>query len=137
MTNYFPAQTHSVVSLNAPFPIRLRTSICHLHAVWHFDHSYKNDEVADPTAFVVRKLLQGASKLRPSVDSRAPITTYILYLLVRSAHNFTHCYYHNMLIPAMYRFAFHAILRIGEIAVSSANQRKHCSAGPPGDDLSD
>ena len=118
------SQTPSVVSFVAhlfqlgcaPFSITSTLSaILYIH---------KFHEVADPTAaFVIRKLLQGATKLRPSVDSRAPITTYILYLLVRSAPNVTDCCYHNMLISAMYLFIFHAFLRIGEIVVSSENQK--------------
>ena len=103
LTNYFPAQTPSVVSLKARFPIRLCAFLCHLHSVCHFVHSYNIHEVADHTAIVIRKLLQGASKLRPSVYPRPPITTYILYLLVRSAPNVKYCYYHsNMLIISTY-----------------------------------
>ena len=80
--------------------------------------------MADPTAaFVIRKLLQCAAKLSPSVDSRAPITQSILSLIVRSAPNVTDCYYHNMLISARYLFAFHASLRVWEIVVISADQK--------------
>ena len=109
LTYFPPAETPSVVSFvahlfqlsYAPSSITITlSSISYIHKI---------NEMADPTAaFVIRKLLQGAAKLRPSVDSRAPITRYILYILVRSAPNITDCYNHNMLISAMYIFAFNA-----------------------------
>ena len=124
LTNYFPAETPSIVSFVAQLfqlgygPSSIPTTLSAISYI------HKIHEVADPTAsFVIRKLLQGAAKLRPSVYSRAPITQSILYLLVRSAPNVTDCYYRNALISAMHLFAFHVFLRIGEIVVSSANQK--------------
>ena len=77
----------------------------------------------DPTsAFVIKKLLHGASKLRPSVDYRAPVTKEILHSLVRSAHHITDCFYNNTLVCSMYLLAFHGFLRIGEIVVSSVRK---------------
>ena len=96
MTNYLPAETPSVVSFVAHLfqlgyaPSSIATTLSAISYI------HKIHEVADPTAaFVIRKLLQGAAKLRPSVDSRTPITQYIFYLLVRSAPNVIDCYYHN------------------------------------------
>ena len=124
LNSYFPATTPPVVSFVAHLfqlgyaPSSITTTLSAISYI------HKIHEVADPTAaFVIKKLLQGAAKLRPSIDSRAPITQSILYLLVRSAPNVTDCYYHNILISAMFLFAFHAFLRIGEIVVTSANQQ--------------
>ena len=84
---------------------------------------HKMHNLNDPTAtFVVRKLLHGAAKLRPSCDQRAPVTKVILHDLVRSAPHISICYYNGVLISAMYLLAFHAFLRIGEIAVTSTAQ---------------
>ena len=80
--------------------------------------------LADPTAiFVVRKLLHGAKKLRTSFDQRTPVTKSILHQLVHSTPHISDCYYHNVLTAGMYLLAFHAFLRIGEIAVTSTAQR--------------
>ena len=80
-------------------------------------------KLTDPTsAFVIKKLLHGASKLRPSVDYRAPVTKEILHSLVRSAPHITDCFYNNTLVCSMYLLDFHGFLRIGEIVVSSVRK---------------
>ena len=75
LTNYFPAETPSVVSFVAHLfqlgyaPSSTTTTLSAISYI------HKIREVADPTAaFVIRKLLQGAAKLRPSV-AMAPIDT--------------------------------------------------------------
>ena len=84
---------------------------------------HKVNGFADPTsAFVIKKLLHGASKLRPSVDYRAPVTKEILHSLVRSAPHITDCFYNNTLVCSMYLLDFHGFLRIGEIVVSSVRK---------------
>ena len=81
---------------------------------------HKMHNLNDPTAtFVVRKLLHGDAKLRPSCDRRAPVTKVIIHDLVRSAGHISICYHNSVLTSAMYLLAFHAFLRIGEIAVTS------------------
>ena len=75
---------------------------------------------SDPTAsFVVKKLLQGAAKLRPSRDHRAPITLTILHKLVVSTSVSTYCYFNSVLMSAIFLLAFYAFLCIGEIIPSS------------------
>ena len=84
---------------------------------------HKLHQIADPTAnFVVKKLLQGASRLRPSIDVRAPVTKSILHSLVRSTSAVTNCFFASTLLSSMYLQAFHAFLRIGEIVVTSASK---------------
>ena len=81
---------------------------------------HKMHNLVDPTAtFVVRKMLQGAAKLRSSGDQRAPVTTSVLYQLVSSTPHVSLFYYNIVLTSAMYLLAFHAFLRIGEMVVSS------------------
>ena len=78
----------------------------------------------DPAAsFVVRKLLHGTKNLRSAVDQHAPITKVVFHQLVRSAHHVSSGYYNSILMSAMCLLAFHAFLRIGEIAVAST---AHC-----------
>ena len=123
LSKCFPATIQAVVSFLAYLFQSGYASASITSALSAISYIHKMHDVADPTAaFVIKKLLQGASKLRPSIDFRAPVTKPILYSLVSSAPNVTECYYHNLLISSMYLFAFHAFLRIGEIAVSSVNK---------------
>jgi len=117
---WFPAKTKTVISFIAYcFQKGYATSsITSVLSALSFVHKMHGQE--DPTAtFMVRKLLQGAAKLRPSGDQRAPVTKAILHQLVRSTPHISHCYYNSILTSAMYLLAFHAFLRIGEIAVTS------------------
>ena len=121
LLNCFPAEISAVVSFIASLfqsGYASATIATNLSAI-SFVH--KINGFADPTAsFVIKKLLHGASKLRPSVDYRAPVTKDILHSLVRSAPHVTDCFYNNTLVCSMYLLAFHGFLRIGEIVVSSA-----------------
>ena len=119
----FPAEISAVVSFIASLfqsGYASATIATNLSAI-SFVH--KVNGFADPTsAFVIKKLLHGASKLRPSVDYRAPVTKEILHSLVRSAPHITDCFYNNTLVCSMYLLAFHGFLRIGEIVVSSVRK---------------
>ena len=80
---------------------------------------HKRHDLDDPAVtFVVRKLLHGAARLKPSGDQWAPVTQSVLYQLVHSTPKISLCYY-NILTSAMYLLAFHAFLLIREIAVTS------------------
>lgn len=95
------------------------TILTHLSAI---AYAHKIRGFCDPTtAFIVKKLTQGAARLRPSADLRAPITKEILHKLVLSTSHTTTCVYHKRLFSAMYLLAFHAFLRIGEIATVQKN----------------
>lgn len=120
LTHWFPAKTPAIISFiafcfqkgYAPSSI---TSVISAISYVHKMHTF-----ADPAAtFVVRKLLHGAAKLRSSGDQRAPVTKSVLHKLVCSTPHISCCYYNNILTSAMYLLAFHAFLRIGEIAVTS------------------
>ena len=89
---------------------------------------HKVNMLPDPTAaFVVRKVLQGASKLRGTSDSRLPITLDILKRLVSSTDYTCSSNYLKIMCRAMYMTAFHAFLRVGEITGTGPNvlQRDH------------
>ena len=123
LSKLFPADTRAVVSFVA---FLFKAGYAHssiVTALSAISYSHKIRSFVDPTAaFVVNKLLQGASYLRPSVDPRAPITKPVLHSLVKSTPNVTECYYHNAMLSSTYLLAFHAFLRIGEIVVSSLDK---------------
>ena len=119
----FPAEVSAVASFIASLfqsGYASASIATNLSAISYF---HKIDGFVDPTAaFIIKKLLHGASKLRPSLDCRAPVTKTILHSLVRSATHTTDCCYNNTLICSMYLLAFHAFLRIGEMVAGSAKK---------------
>jgi hypothetical protein len=95
------------------------TIASHLSAVAYY---HKISGCQDPTdTFVVRKLIQGAKKLRPSSEGRLPISKDILFRLVNSVKFVTSSYYAQSMLSAMFCLAFYGFLRIGEITGSSPN----------------
>lgn len=123
ITYWFPAKTPAVVSFIAFCFQKGYASSSITSALSAISYIHKMHNLEDPSAaFVVRKLLHGAAKLRPSNDQRAPVTKSILHQLVLSSPHVSICYYNNVLTAAMYLLAFHAFLRIGEIAVTKASQ---------------
>jgi len=74
---------------------------------------------ADPAAaFVIRRLIIGTRKAKPSSDSRLPITLHILHRLVSAVNSTTSNRFNRSLLRAMLLLAFHAFLRVGEITHS-------------------
>ena len=65
--------------------------------------------------FIVRKTLNGYEKLRSAKDTRLPITSSILKMLLNSLNFTTKSYFIRMMLNSMYLLAFHAFLRVGEI----------------------
>ncbi len=122
-SNPFPAHVRSVYSFIAhlfSLGYAPSTITSYLSAVAYF---HKINDHPDPTSsFLIKKMVQGARKMRPTADIRAPITPSILHRLVESTSRTTDSYYNRLLISAMYLLAFHAFLRIGEIAVSSPSR---------------
>ena len=118
-THWFPSKMSAVVSFIAFCFKKGYASSSITSALSAVSYIHKMHNLSDPTAtFLVQKLLHGATKLRPSCDQRAPVTKVILHDLVRSAQHISICYYNNVLTSAMYLLAFHAFLRIGEIAAT-------------------
>lgn len=80
--------------------------------------------------FLVKKQLQGFSKVRPTVDCRLPITPPVLQKIIEALPHTTDSRFTKTLLQAMFLLAFYAFLRVGEITkTSGANQhyllRKH------------
>jgi len=124
LTHWFPATTTASVSFIAFCFQKGYAPSSITNVISAISYLHKMHKLADPTAIVVVcKRLHGANKLRTSFDQRTPVTVSILHKLVHSTPYISDCYYHNVLTAAMYFLAFHAFLRIGEIAVTSMAQR--------------
>ena len=73
--------------------------------------------IADPTnAFIILKVLHSYRSSKPRVDCRLPITKAILHHIVEALNFTTLSIYKRKLFTAMFLLAFHAFLRIGEMA---------------------
>lgn len=76
---------------------------------------------SDPTRyFVVKKLLTAIQRGSYSPDSRLPITPTILKKLVESLPHTAKSQYQVGMLKAMYLLAFHAFLRVGEMALNKS-----------------
>jgi hypothetical protein len=73
--------------------------------------------------FIVKKQLQGFSKVRPSSDSRLPITPPILLKIVSVLPMVTDSEFTRLLLHAMFVLAFHAFLRVGELTKTTASSQ--------------
>lgn len=65
--------------------------------------------------FIIRKMLQGFRKSKPSSDSRLPITPTILKKIIHALEFTTTSAYTKSLLRAMFTLAFCAFLRVGEL----------------------
>jgi hypothetical protein len=82
--------------------------------------------------FIIRKMLVGFKKCKPSSEARLPITPPILIRLIEALRHTTSSFFTRRLLTAMFVLAFCAFLRIGEITKTpgSANHfllRQHIS----------
>ena len=68
--------------------------------------------------FIIRRIIAGAHKLRPSQDTRQPIDLELLHKLARSTPYVTQSVYLAAMLHSMYLLMFHAFLRIGEVTNS-------------------
>lgn len=95
------------------------TVLSALSAIAYFHKLYS---LPDPTChFIVKKIVLGASKLRPQCDLRAPITSAILLSLSNALLYVCDSSYERTMFNAMFSFMFHAFLRIGEVTESVNN----------------
>ncbi|XP_069108944.1 uncharacterized protein [Argopecten irradians] len=74
----------------------------------------------DPTqSFVVKKMLSAIQRGSYRPDTRLPITPIILSKLVESLPHTAVSHYQVCMLRAMYLLAFHAFLRVGEMAMNT------------------
>ena len=90
-------------------------------AISAVSYIHKLNNQPDPTSsFLVRKILRGVSKLRPTNDTRIPITIPVLQSLFQSLHSVCSPY-DLVLYSAMYLTMFSSFLRLGEVTDSPHN----------------
>ena len=68
--------------------------------------------------FVVRKVLEGLTRLKSKADTRLPITTFILNKLVSVLPGICYNKYEDKMFKAAFTLSFWGLLRIGEITLS-------------------
>lgn len=89
------------------------SAISYSHKLFGFDDPSK--------VFFIVQMLKGYGKLRSSLDTRLPITRPILHKLLNVASELIRSPYELCLFRAMCSLAFHAFLRVGEMAVTNNN----------------
>lgn len=90
---------------------RSLTSQCSAIAYFH-----KLRSMPDPTnSFVIRKLITGAQRYKPSQDKRKPITLPILHKLSSALPLVTPSWYMTELFQSLFLVAFYGFFRIGEL----------------------
>lgn len=78
----------------------------------------------DPsTSFIVKQILKGSSKLRPSKECRLPITKSLLHRMILELLKEQPSFYQTLFI-AMFLLAFYGFLRLSEFTYSS--DTNHC-----------
>lgn len=83
-------------------------------------YSHKLFGFEDPSkVFFIVQMLKGYGKLTFSLDSRLPITRPILHRLLNIASEIVTSPYELCLFRAMCSLAFHAFLRVGEMAITN------------------
>ncbi|XP_069100867.1 uncharacterized protein [Argopecten irradians] len=86
---------------------------------------HKLNGLNDPTkSFFVRKVIQGATRLAPSFDTRLPITIPILHSLCEQICKVTSCPHEQSLLAAVFTLAFYALARLGELLAYTSAQAK-------------
>lgn len=85
----------------------------------------KINDFDDPTQkFVVRKVLEGLKRSKGTVhDHRLPITSDLLYNILRILPNVCKNAFETLLFRTSFSVAFHAMLRISEFALSSTKSQ--------------
>lgn len=89
-------------------------------------YQFKLEGGVDPcNSFVIKKIVAGLTKSKPSSDVRVPITPAMLIYLIDAARLVALSPYQQALFPAVFSLMFHGFLRIGEVTDSSHNIQFH------------
>lgn len=70
--------------------------------------------------FIIRKLLEGCRRMRPSVDCRAPISIKMLQNLCTLLSSVTFNEYEATLFKALFTTAYFGMFRVGELTVTGS-----------------
>lgn len=81
---------------------------------------HKIQGLPDPTShFLVAKMIAGSRRNQDKADVRMPITRSVLRQLLKAAPVVVSNDYTSYMLQCMFSLAFHAFLRVGEMAASS------------------
>lgn len=87
-------------------------------------YSHKLFGLPDPSkVFFIVQMLKGYGKLSARVDARLPITLPILHRILALGSELSLSGYELCLFRSMCSLAFHAFLRVGEMAVTNGNNQ--------------
>lgn len=75
--------------------------------------------------FIVRKLIKDCNNLSGTIDTRLPITMHILKNIMQGIEPAVQDFYLRIMLRAIFLFAFHALLRLGEIVAKFFNVRTY------------
>ena len=96
------------------------TIASHISAI---SYVHKIANVEDPSqSFLVKKVLKGTQNMSKSCDSRLPITSPILTKVLSALDSTVSNPFNRTMLKAFYLLAFHAFMRLGELAVRSPQQ---------------
>lgn len=94
-------------------------------------YCHKLSGFPDPTkAFFIIQMLKGYGKLGSHLDSRLPITLPILHRILGSSAHFCRTPYDSCLFQAMCSLAFFACMWVGEITLTTTNDRSSRTTSP-------
>ena len=120
--NHLPADSGTMALFIAHMYVMGKSASTIVSMLAALSYYHKVRGYKDPIShFIVKKMLVGVSKLRPSVDMRYPVTLPMLNTLVTSCQQVSISHYYNKLYSSMYSLAFNAFLRPGEITQSCNN----------------
>jgi integrase len=96
------------------------TIASHISAI---SYIHKISALPDPTnTFIVKKILKGTQNLKTNLDARMPITKPILVKILNAVDHTVPDLYNRTLLKAVFLLAFHAFLRLGELAIRNRAQ---------------
>ena len=79
-------------------------------------YAHRLSGTRDPTSsYLIQKLLAGATRLSPSMDTRLPITGIVLNMLINSLQTAISNQYDAVMLRAMFSVSYFGLMRVGEV----------------------
>lgn len=120
--NSWPPQVDHIVNFIAFLSSRnlsYSTVKCYLSGIsFHLQISQECDSTK---FFIVKKMLEGLRRLKPTKDVRSPITYPLLMRIVNSLEVLCKNRYEFFLFSSAFLLAYFALLRVGELTLSNKN----------------
>ncbi|XP_053390619.1 uncharacterized protein LOC128553483 [Mercenaria mercenaria] len=92
------------------------TTSTYISAIGYYHKLHQMPDLT--TSFLIKKTLQWFHNNKKQIDKRLPITTHVLCRPLDSLSFINTSYFIRTMLKAMYLVAFHAFLRVGEIAAT-------------------